>query len=186
MRRGAVGARTRSSGWEAGPRPAFAIRRCRPVASNARPGGGSATCTLQCRRGPCARRSPRCRVAANAMYALRLRRLPALRGGDRAWRCRHQPLPARGRDDDRRARRGGRDGAEALGCELRRPRSAQGRCHRRGALHRLHAVHRRLPGRRDPWHLEAHARDTAGAVFGLRAVRRAVPGRLHPDGRCGS
>ena len=50
-------------------------------------------------------------------------------------------------------------------------------------MHRLHAVHRSLPRRRDHRRAEAHARDPAVAVLRLRAVRRALPRRLHLDGR---
>ena len=60
-----------------------------------------------------------------------------------------------------------------------RARTADGRPHRRGALHRLHAVPGGLPGRCDRRRRQAHAHGAPGAVHRLRSVRRAVSRRLH-------
>ena len=46
-------------------------------------------------------------------------------------------------------------------------------------MHRLHAVHRRLSGRRDPRRAKAHACGAPVVVLRMRTVRGAVPGRLH-------
>ena len=72
---------------------------------------------------------------------------------------------------------------EAARPGVRRARPPARRRHRRGRVHRLHAVHRGLPGRRDHRRAEAHARGPAVAVFRMRVVRRALSGRLHRDGR---
>ena len=54
---------------------------------------------------------------------------------------------------------------------------------RRSALHRLHALHRRLPGGRDRGRAGLHAHGDRGLLHRLRAVPAALPRGLHRDGR---
>src|SRR5882672_9625302 len=49
----------------------------------------------------------------------------------------------------------------------------------RGRVHRLRALHRRVPGRRDRRCAGLHAHGGGGVVHWLRALRAALPGRLH-------
>ena len=65
---------------------------------------------------------------------------------------------------------------------VRRARTARGRANRRRMVHRLHAMHRRLPRRCDHRRGEADARGAARVVHGLRAVPAALPRRLHRHG----
>ena len=70
----------------------------------------------------------------------------------------------------------------ALDHRARAARSAASRAHRRTCMHRLHAVHQRMPGRRDHRRAKTHARRARHAVQRLRPLRRAVPRRLHRHG----
>ena len=118
-------------------------------------------------------------AAANPVHALRVRRLPSLCRGAGGRIVRHQPLPARRRTCNRRAGRADRTRGKAARSGMRRAHTIARGGHRRGRVHRLHAVHRRLPGRCDPRRAEADARRAAVAMLGMRAVCRTLPGRLH-------
>ena len=114
---------------------------------------------MQCRR---------CGYAGCRPYA------EAIACGDAINRC-----PPGGDARDRGARSD--DGTTARRARSRAwaSRTADGRPHRRGALHRLHAVPRGVPGRRDRRRRQAHAHGASGAVHRLRSVRRALSRRLH-------
>ena len=144
---------------------------------------GSAAATVEWRHGRCSRdgadRAHRCVAAANAMPALRLRRLPSLRRRDRARQRQHQPMPSRRRGHHSGAREAARYTAAAARSSTRRSRTAPRCKHRRGRVHRVHLVHRRLSGRRDRRRGKAHAYRTCRPLHRLRALRAALPGRLH-------
>jgi len=116
------------------------------------------------------------------MHALRLPGLPAVRGGDRDRRRRHQPLSSGRRSNARNARANARSRSTRTGYRARAAWSAASRAHRRTGMHRLHAVHQRMPGRRDHRRAKTDARRARHAVQRLRPLRRAVPGRLHRNG----
>ena len=126
-------------------------------------------------------------AAADAMPALRLRRLPAVRPCGRAAardqsRARRAATPSSPRSPRSPAPR------RAARSHVRRACAARRRADRRGPVHRLHAVHRRVSGRCDRRRGQAHAHGAAGAVHRLRAVPPALPCRLHrrwspPDAR---
>ena len=139
-------------------------RRFEPQSAKARLASADAR-SRDGHRDPCRPRAAnRCAVAADAMHALRLRRLPAVCARRSPTASADQPLPARRRRRDRRARRLTGRPAVPLDRGCGTPRTARRGADRRGALHRLHAVHRRVPGRRDRRRREAHARGAARAV----------------------
>ena len=117
------------------------------------------------------------------MSSLRLRRLPRLCRGDRRRRCRRQPLPARRCRRDRAAGAAHRSARAAPRSRLWRRVAAFARCHRRGLVHRLCALPRRVPCRRDRRRGQAHAHRRRCALHRLRAVPAGVSGRLHLDDR---
>ena len=100
--------------------------------------------------------------------------------------ARDQPLSAR-----RRANRGRAGGAARRAAAAPRSR-LRGRAgplrrgpHRRGGVHRLRAMHRRLSGRCDRRRRQADAHGARRPLYRLRALRAPLPGRLHrtPAGR---
>ena len=136
------------------------------------------------RRHRLARRPHRRAPAADAMHALRLRRLPPVRGA---------PSP-RGDADINRCPPGGDAVVVALAALTgRAPQAARSRVRRRRARSRVAVIDEAacigctlcieacpvdaIVGAR-----QAHARRPAVAVHRLRALRRALPGRLHRDG----
>ena len=119
-------------------------------------------------------------AAADAMHEVRLPRLQAVCRSDRARRGRHQPMPAGRRSRCRvRSRRCWRLPYQPLESSPRSRTAAQRGLHPRGAVHRLHAVHPGLPGRRHRRRRQAHAHGADRRLHGLRAVRAALSGRLH-------
>ena len=104
----------------------------------------------------------------------------------RSRRRRDQPLPAGRRGAIAALARAHRARGRGARPRVRRRTDRSRRAHRRGPVHRLHAVHRRLPGRRDRRRAEADAHGARRAVHRLRAVPPPLPGRLHrhdPAGR---
>lgn len=128
---------------------------------------------------PC--RPPRGPAAANPMHQVRVRRLPPLCRGHGARRCRLQPLSARRRGRDRAALVRARRGAATARPRARRGAAARGGAHRRDPVHRLHAVHPGVSGRRDRGCAQADAHRAGGLVHRLRSLRGALPRRLHRD-----
>ena len=112
------------------------------------------------------------------MPALRLRRVQAVCRSDRRRR-RDQPLPARRRRRHRRAVDADRTARRSARSCARRAHAVRDRAHRRGVVHRLHAVHRCVSGRCDRRRGETHAHGAACALHGLRALPAALPRRLH-------
>jgi hypothetical protein len=85
--------------------------------------------------------------------------------------------------------------ASSLRCSACTPSSQSGSRHRaavarradrRSAVHRLHAVHPGLSGRRHHRRYQAHAHGAAAGVYRLRPVRGALPDGLHRHGRGGA
>ena len=115
------------------------------------------------------------------MRALRLCRLPSICGGDRGRRRRNRSLPAGRRCDDRATCATSAMRRTAARHVARTARAAARRPHRRGGVHRLHAVHPGVSGGRDRRRAKAHARRAVDPVQRLRAVRGILPRRLHRD-----
>ncbi len=108
----------------------------------------------------------------------------AIAGGDA-----DQSLPARRRRADRDTGGADRRAAGRARPGARRARPLTRRPHRRDALHRLHAVHRRVPRRRDRRRGQAHAhgaaRRCAPAASCASRPARSTASRMVPAGRAG-
>ena len=129
------------------------------------------------RRDPC--RPDRRPAAANAMHQVRLRRLPPLRGGHRRRRGRlsTSARPAAPKASRAWRRLTGRAVSRSIrSTAIERPRRSPLSTK---PLHRLHAVHPGLPGRRIVGAAKQMHTVIADAVHRLRPVRAALPGRLH-------
>jgi len=113
------------------------------------------------------------------MHALWLSRMPAVRTSDRRGKRRHQSLSAGRRFHHCRARATDVPTGASARSRMRRRGAVGRRPHHRERVHRLHAVHRRVPCRRDHWRAEAHACGTAIALHRMRIVRATLPRGLH-------
>ena len=108
---------------------------------------------------------------------MRISRLPSIRRGGGGWRA-AGPLPAR-----RTAGCGGVGSVAGTRCGARtRGSGREDRADRREGLHRLRAVHRRLPGRCHCRRLQIPARGDPGTLHRLRTVRARLPRGLHRVG----
>lgn len=152
------------------------------------PVGGRYNCRREPHRSRAAqghrpRRPHRRRTATDAVHALRSRGLPSLRRGRGRGRA-DQPLSPRRPRAHRSAGDDHGTDAFAAGRRLRHPRAADRGTDRRGTVHRLRALHRRLPRRRHRRRTQADACSHRCLVHGLRPLRPALPRRLHCARRC--
>ena len=127
-------------------------------------------------------RSDRRPPAADAMHEVRLSRVPSVCCSDRAGRGGDRSMSARRRGGDREARRAARVGRQAAEPGQRRGAAACRGTDRRELVHRLHAMHPGMSGRRHRRSPQADAHGAAGALHRLRTVYPALPRGLHRDG----